>query len=232
MRGDSRQMFDYRLFAWVEYLNFLSRAARATATRDANGYIIYGKYTKDGNILHLENFGTLEIVYNGDIITGFKLTPAGASVAIPLGVEKEEQQESDALNNQLCRTWNMVSIREVEYLNGKKTYDVTSTPEHPYVPGDNGEMEEVEDFPLQVLFSKSGTYLVYYKDGTVDVAEWKWKDKAEKTVYYDWSDNWEDDTWFILRFAGNRVTVTSEYTYTEDEGTYKYYNESILEAVN
>ena len=113
----------------TKHSSFLRDVAKTVSTRSINGYIIYGKYTKDGNVLNLENFGKLEIVYEGDIVAGFKLTPLGEGT-VSLEVEKEEQLENDALNNQLCRTWNIVSIRDVEYVNGRKTYDNTMTPEN------------------------------------------------------------------------------------------------------
>ena len=61
----------------TKHSSFLRDVAKTVSTRSINGYIIYGKYTKDGNVLNLENFGKLEIVYEGDIVAGFKLTPLG-----------------------------------------------------------------------------------------------------------------------------------------------------------
>lgn len=215
----------------TKHSSFLRDVAKTVSTRSINGYIIYGKYTKDGNVLNLENFGKLEIVYEGDIVAGFKLTPLGEGT-VSLEVEKEEQLENDALNNQLCRTWNIVSIRDVEYVNGRKTYDNTMTPENPYAPNDDDEMEEITEFPLQVLFSKAGTYLVYYKDGTIDMAKWKWRSKSDKTVNYGWGDGWDNDEWCTLSFSGNRMTVIEDDTETYDGVTERYYSESVLVAVN
>lgn len=214
-----------------EHSSFLRRFSKTVSTRTVNGYIIYGKYTKDGNVLHLENFGTLEIVYEGDIVSAFKLTPAGEST-VSLGVEKEEQLENDVLNNQLCRTWNIISVREADYENGKKIDDDTMTPENPYYTNEDGEVEEVTDFPLQVLFSKAGTYLVYYKDGTVDMAKWSWRNKSEKTINYGWGVEWEEDEWFSVSFSGKRMTVIDDYTETEGGITYRFYSETLLEAAN
>lgn len=212
--------------------SFLRNGSGVASTRNVNGYIIYGKYTQDGNILHLENFGTLEIIYEGDIIAGFELTLAGETESVSLEVEKEEQLEDDELNNQLCRTWNIVSVRDVEYVNGEKVYDATMTPENPYAPDDDGNMEELTAFPLQILFSKAGTYLVYYKDGTVDMAKWKWRNKADKTICYAWGESWLEDEWAALEFSGNRLTVIEDYSETYHGVTERYYSETVLAAVN
>ena len=42
-----------------------------------------------------------------------------------------------------------------------------------------------------VLFSKAGTYLVTYTDGSTGLAEWKWKNTEQTTLQYSW-DRWEE----------------------------------------
>lgn len=216
----------------VKHSSFLRNLSSPASTRAVTDEVIYGAYTKDGNILHLENFGILEIIYAGNTIAGFKLTPTGENT-VSLEVEKEAQMEDDALNNQLCRTWNIISIHDVEYRNGQKTYDVTMTPEHPYAPDDNDVMQELEEFPLQVMFSKAGTYLVYFSNHTLEIANWAWRNKAERTIYYGWGENWQEtDEWFTARFSGKRMTVVEDYSDVYEGVTERYYSETILEAAN
>lgn len=212
--------------------SFLRNLSRPVSTRGVNDDIIYGTYTKEGNILHLKDFGTLEILYDGNTIAGFKLTPAGEST-VSLEVEKEAQMEDDALNNQLCRTWNIISIHDMEYMNGRKTYDVIMTPDHPYAPNDDDVMEELEEFPIQVMFSKAGTYLVYFSNHTLEIANWAWRNKAERTINYGWGENWqESEEWFTAKFSGKRMTVVEDYTDEYNGVTERYYSETILEAAN
>jgi hypothetical protein len=46
-----------------------------------------------------------------------------------------------------------------------------------------------------LLYSKAGTYLVLYKDGSSGLSEWKWVDNEEKAFHYswhNWQENWQD----------------------------------------
>lgn len=51
-----------------------------------------------------------------------------------------------------------------------ESYDITLTPQ------DWEQFEgEIEVFPKEVLFSKSGTYMIYYADQSIGISSWKWK---------------------------------------------------------
>lgn len=100
----------------------------------------------------------MEIVYGtGDEVVGFNLTPASGGM-LELDVTKEKVMADDTKTNAICRTWKIESIREVEYEGGRKVYDETFTAGDPSGYGD--------DYPTEVLISKSGTYLVYYRTDT------------------------------------------------------------------
>lgn len=201
----------------------------------AYGYsqVLYGTFVvKDENTFMLEDFGILELIYSNTTITGFKLTPTGKS-PVTLTVDKEDEYKSDDLTNKLCRTWNIVSVHEIEYLDGKKVYDDVYTKDN--LGGKNGNSEEAydeDDFPAQVLFSKAGTYLISYLDNSVECANWKWKKQSDMTIYYAWENEWYDDEWCTLKFSGNKLTVIEDYEYEEEDIVYREYIETVLQAAN
>lgn len=181
------------------------RAQDASRATDYNG-VIYGRYTQqaDGR-LNLEGFGIVEIVYGtGDEVVGFNLTPASGGM-LELDVTKEKVMADDTKTNAICRTWKIESIREVEYEGGRKVYDETFTAGDPSGYGD--------DYPTEVLISKSGTYLVYYQNGYIGISSWKWKNQDAGTFYYSWDNSWYDDEFATVTFEGKSVTVYERYEY-------------------
>lgn len=218
----------------AKHTRLLNAGTKKTISR-ANEYpqTVYGTFVaKDENTLLLNGFGTLELTYEGNAITGFTLTPTGKSPVI-LTVDKEDEYKSDDLTNKLCRTWNVVSIHEIEYKYGKKVYDDVYTKDN--LKGKNGNSEvayDEEDFPAQILFSKAGTYLIYYLDNSVEYANWKWKEQSDMTIYYAWDNHWYDDEWCTLKFSGNKLTIIEDYEYDEDDGLYRDYIETVLQAAN
>ena len=135
--------------------------------------IIYGQYTENSDgTLNLEGFGTIEIVYGtGEEVKGFNLTPTNGG-PVTLDVTKEETMSDDELTNALCRTWKIEKVRMIEQGDGE-SYDITLTPQ------DWEQFEgEIEVFPKEVLFSKSGTYMIYYADQSIGISSWKWKNQS------------------------------------------------------
>ena len=112
----------------------------------------------------------------------------------------------DNVTNALCRTWRIEKIRDVYYdKQTGKTDDMTVTPEN---PGEDGY-----DMPIEVVWSKSGTYLVSYLDGSIGVAEWKWKNRGAGQLYYAWDGDWTGD-YCTITFDGNRAVIHDKW---EDE---------------
>lgn len=182
---------------------------------DYNG-LIYGTYTiMDDERIMLDDFGILEIVYDEDGIevVGLVLTPTGNST-VQFGVKKEDGIDDDELSTALCRTWLVESMREIYREGGIVIEDITYTLDD-YYQGE--DYDEDEGFPTEVLFSKSGTYMVYYSDGTIGVSSWKWKNKEDRTIYYAWENYWSEEAWCTLIFTDNKLIVYEYY----DDGYYK-----------
>ena len=87
-----------------------------------------------------------------------------------------------------------------EMMNGKKPSElgIEKTP----------TVEEVFEVPLQIIFTRSGTYIVFYDDGTATINNWVWAEQQPpyKTIHY--SHNLND---LYDQYASGEVTHSYEY---------------------
>lgn len=180
-------------------------AKRGTTRSTEYDGIIYGTFTSlGGGKYDLEGFGTIKLEYSGDNVTGIEVTTN--STTTNYAAEKAPTMSNDDITNALCRTWKIERIRDVYYdKETGKTDDITVTPDNPG--------EEGYDMPVEVLWSKSGTYLVSYLDGSIGLAEWKWRDRSKGTMYYAWDGYWTGD-YCTITFDGNRAVIHDKW---EDE---------------
>ena len=205
----------------IRSTSLLYNPAAKIQTRGTNyNGIIYGRYTELGdNRFSLEGFGTLEIVYgeDGTQVVGFELTPDGEG-PVSLSVSKETTMPDSDATAKLCRTWRVDKVRYV-YSDGDHTLeDFTVSADDYKEYGDY-----FDGFPTEVLFSQSGTYMVYYTDGTLGISSWKWKSEADLTFYYAWDNQWYEEDFASVSFSGNTATIYEVYEdYGETEETYTY----------
>ena len=183
---------------------------RMAQTRAAqSGNILYGTFTDLGDGRYrLEDFGTIELVTgsNGQV-TGIEVD-SNRYGSTSLAVQKEATVAGSDMNNALCRTWRVVSGREVvtDLSTGEKQ-DNNYTPE-----GDPEAMKEM-------MFTKSGTYVATYNDNTVDLGHWRWKDEGKGIISYVWdAEDWEGYADATISFSDNTATV---YERIEEDG-YRY----------
>ena len=171
--------------------------------------VIYGSYKQLSNgDFDLEGFGIIKVVYgDNDDIEALSITPDGGE-EMQFDVEKVEAMDDNGLTNSLCRTWLFEKFRVIAYLDDKKVLDE-------YV--DNGDLDYFDVEVSEVLFSKSGTYMVVYGDETLGVASWKWKDMDDKTLYYSWDGEWYEDCTVQISFEGNSLVF---YEKTDDLGEF------------
>lgn len=184
--------------------SLLSGGAQTRATQDGN--VIYGTFTSLGeNEYAIEGFGTIKLDYTGSDVTGIEVTTQGGQTT-QYTAEKQPVMGDDNMTSSLCRTWKIEKIHDVYYdKETGKTDDVTVTPEN---PGETGY-----DMPIEVMWSKSGTYLVSYRDGSIGIAEWKWKDRGAGQLYYAWDGEWTGD-YATITFDRNRAVIHDKW---EDE---------------
>ena len=101
----------------------------------------------------------------------------------------------DNITNALCRTWKVEKVRDIYF--DKQTGEETNETVTPDNPGSFGN-----EMGYEVMFSKSGTYLISRLDGSIDLAEWKWRDRSKGTLYYAWDGDWTGD-YATITFDGN-----------------------------
>ena len=64
----------------------------------------------------------------------------------------------------------------------------------------------------RVLFSQAGTYLQFFRDGSVELSYWRWEDKANGVIYaYDFGEEYDGATATAV-FYGNRVNVLGSFS--------------------
>jgi len=161
---------EYSSFEFNESGNYI--VVKNTTTKSTNGQIfLFGTYEiTDNKTIVLSDFGTLTLseIDENSIDFSIKLT-SNPNNEITINASKQEEMESTARTDLLCRTWEMVTI--------------------------NGEPVVGTEMELTVLFSKAGTYFVSYPDNDEGgLAQWKWKNEAETQLLYSWDEVpvWED----------------------------------------
>ena len=181
-------------------------ADRKPQSRAQTGNWVYGTFKDLGEGRYeLEDFGTIELVYgDGGRVTGIEVDSDRYGSA-SLTVEKGPEVADDALTDALCRTWTVESIREVmtNLATGEKSDETIAPAENP-------------DAPKEMFMSKSGTYLIFYTDGSIDLGYWKWRDQKDGTIYYAWEgDDWYEENFATFTFSGEKLTTYEIY---EEDG--------------
>jgi hypothetical protein len=181
---------------------------------------IHGKYTKNGDVYTLEGFGTITVEKDGDVNVSLKIQPTGKE-AYTLSAQPVKKYEDSNINNKLCRTWKFENGRLVVSKGDSVVVDKTSTQLSVLSTTLDSVYHESPDKYYdveEVIFTKSGTYMVKYSNKTVAVAQWKWKDENKGTVYFAWDyGKFGEKSVFEVSFDKNNDLVMDE----EYENTYK-----------
>jgi hypothetical protein len=124
-----------------------------------------GRYEIDGDKIILEGFGLVNIISitAEEFNFSFKLEKSDKTYDIKAARVEDSINESSR-TKMLCRAWKVEKV---------------------------SDPEENEMIGYGVLFSRAGTYLVTYNDGTAGLAEWKWMNTEETKLQYSW-DNWRN----------------------------------------
>lgn len=136
----------------------------------------------------------------------------------------------------LCRTWDMAAARLFFDYNGKRVIDVKGNSPEELLEKlrelaqkndpdyDESDYDEIEDimpaWPEEVVFTKTGTYVVYYTGQELAVSTWKWENEAQGYLIYSWYNNLDDpDGRVLVEFDGNNMQITESYTESYDGET-------------
>ena len=214
--------------------------------------IIYGTYTKNGDTYELEGFGTIVVNGGGSSAVSLDITTTNGT-KVTVGAQQQQQYSSSTKTNMLCRTWKMGKVALHVAIPGYPAFDQTYNSWADFVRGylkmegyEEGSpyyesiyKEMMEESPNQVIFTKSGTYVVFYSNKTLGVSTWKWVDENAGKARYSWdyqSINDPNESGAInIDFVGNQLVITEflgdEYDNPDDydddeiyvEGTIKWY---------
>lgn len=227
--------------------------SRQTRAAGYYGDIIYGKYTQlsDTEFL-LENWGTITVTGSSDNAKAITITPVNGTTYTLTATKQTQYPDSD-LTNKICRTWSISTFRCVLMMNNTKKFDkeykVTEvrnwvadmqTLSRQYYADDYDDEDELDDWddeedlelPQQIVFSKAGTYMVYYNKERLAVSTWAWVNESKGQMRYSWNynDMYDDSAAGVvsIAFRDNQLAVTEiideeDDDYDEDELSYYIY---------
>ena len=193
---------------------FQKGKSRSSFTRSDNDdyKYIYGKYTKDGDVYTLEGFGTITVVKKESVNVSLQIQPTGEE-AYTLSAQPAEKFEKSDISTKLCRTWkyergNMVCTKGDSLILEKTSTSLSVL----YETLDSlfGERPDEYNNPEEVIFTLSGSYIVKYDDGTLAVAQWKWKNEKEGVSYFTWGPEWEEKDVFAISFNEKNELVVDD----------------------
>jgi hypothetical protein len=192
-------------------------------TRDSNydDNIIYGTYTKKGDSYVLSGFGTITVVGGGSNAISLDIT-RNDGTKVTVSAQKHEQYASSTMTNNLCRTWEFAKIHVKVSAPGNnvdKTFKTYAEFMRFIYGMDDDEgiddeyyQEALSETPKQVIFTKSGTYIVFYTNGTLAVSTWAWVNESKGEARYSWdyeslyNDN--ESGRINISFSGNQLVIT------------------------
>jgi len=206
------------LFGDGTYL-IVKNGASQLRTRAESDYFIEGGYVmkEEGNY-DLDEFGTLKIEEDGE---NFNLTFDNTyGNRISTVFASKEPVLTDEITESLCRTWDITGIDQWMYLGVMKLVEIS------YVGGDNPHyegigVEEVDEDAMddliggtccRIRFSPSGTYYCTYNNGEVLYSTWKWVNKEQGTLFYDWQAGENEEGYVTARFDGDTCNIYEDYT--------------------
>ena len=183
------------------------RLNHAIATRAyADDKMAYGRYTRTGDGKYkLDGYGT--IVVTGGESNAVKLTiTLTDGRKIEVGAMKRDQYTATAKTNAICRKWNIGKV-VVHKATGDVTYSsIEDMDRHEH------EVYSPEWEPKQVLFTKSGSYIVFYANQNLGVSTWGWtnEDTGEARYSWDWDHLYDvsESGVIIFAFQGKQLLVT------------------------
>lgn len=208
----------------------LLRTPERSVSRAYFNGIYYGTYTKTGdNQYNLQGFGTITVNTGGD--NAYSLTVTTSSGSQTLAATKAVADKDSDRTNALCRTWNVDKLNLKVWINGSKKYDrtVAANKLNDLFEdwGDDGWEED--EIPRQVIFTKSGTYMVLYglndySNNSLDISSWRWENESKGIIRYSWDiGNFDDDDSGLITtsFSGKNMTIWEEYSEEDDGDNYR-----------
>lgn len=214
--------------------------SKKVVTRGSDSGILYGTYTMtdDGEYI-LDGIGTLKITASEGTACTLQLTHTNGTVETIQGARESIASDSD-FTKTVCRTWEIEKLHLYYKSNGKKVFDISGSSFSElgenlkvWAKANDDEYDESDwdyyidwaedEEPYQMVITRSGTYMVYYRDSSIAVARWRWLSEADGQFQYDWGYDWTDDdsgeAW--PKLSGGKLLLTEKTTESEDGETYE-----------
>lgn len=206
----------------------------------ADESLVFGGFTKvEDGLFELEGYGTLKVTGRDSVgnIVDFVLTD-NSGLTIPLTVDRLPPVGGwTEATDRICRSWDVAKARSIMYMDSTKVLDATYWVGDDYVAvatnllGIDVEDEELFDTgggaTTSARFSPDGTYMMFFRDGTMDVSNWRWEDEANGLIYsYDLYNGMEDGIVGQAAFSDDKMTITTQAGYSMG---YSWVSETYIE---
>ena len=231
----TRSYGGYSLAPKAEGRTRMALLAKRGTTRSTEYYgMIYGTFTSlGGGKYDLEGFGTIKLKYSGDNVTGIEVTTNGTTTNY--AAEKAPTMSNDDITNALCRTWKITQWRAYLRYDHETMYDFSA----PTVDELNAKIREWgqevdpdytdDDYliefnngnaPQELIFTKSGTYMVTYADSKLAVSTWRWANQTKGLLEYSWNPfSFDPEELYgraTITFRNNKLEINEGYSDEED----------------
>lgn len=203
--------------------------------------VICGKYTKNSDTEYiLENYGTIVIEGSTENAVSLQITPTGG-VTTTVAAHKASTIQNSAITDAVCRTWNLdncgmrLSFNNALVFNGMKPvseYDnlreEANSAWESYLKSHYGfeedefdEYEPIGYYPVKIIITKAGTYMVEYSNETVAVSTWYWLDEMKGKFQYSWDYDTPNSQKYgnadnYFSFSGDKLIVWEYHRMTQD----------------
>ena len=213
-------------YSSMQTMNSIFVAPATVTTRaEASSGIIYGSYTVDGDVYILQGFGTITVIksdngHNASLV----IQRTGEENPLSISAQVRDQYSESPATQKLCSSWIIekfvmkIENEGVEIKEFSGTYRQVFEQIRDFCKQYGAPDDVIEEMnaaikasPEEIIFTSSGTYIVFYANNTLAVSTWKWKDEAQGIAYYGWDYGkfYEDDL-FVINYEKNRLVLSED----------------------
>lgn len=217
------------------------------ASRAFNGGPICGKFIKISDTeFILENFGSIVIEGSGSNAFSLQISPSDGETTT-VSARKSSELPDSPINDAICRTWNLNELGVKLLFNNTQIYNGTKPASQMdvlmkeandafanfMIKNFGAEADEFEPYepygfyPLSIIMTKSGTYMVTYSNGALAVATWSWVNEDKGQFRFSWDYDNPDSVESgvggaenYASFKGESLIVRELHSETEDGATF------------
>ncbi len=196
---DANSECEVKSIELTESGNFLvtmkQKTTRAEAD-DAEQTYVFGSFTKDGDNVDLQNWGSLIFVRNGSVLESVRVRTLSGAEFMAANVEWASTSTTTTAN--LARTWAINSseiklytedrdVRAVgkEFTDGCNLHSISAfIREHAQL----NDSFTTDHKVTNLVFTRRGSLFIIYANGRKDIGTWRWLNESEGILTYAWAD--------------------------------------------